>query len=161
MTTLQTFRLPNTVHGTESDICLAQDLMRAWQTDGIFQVATDPAQNRVTADAMEASRRFFGLPLDVKARHVSDLTYSGYIASGEEVTAGEADYSEIFTVCKDVPVDDPRLHRRWPCHGVRFNETQHGTPPGTARPAPDHLRPDKNGQPRRRSTHPACRKRQV
>ena len=30
-----------------------------------------------------------------------------YIASGEEVTAGEAAYSEIFTVCKDVPPDDP------------------------------------------------------
>jgi isopenicillin N synthase-like dioxygenase len=117
MTTLQTFRLPDSVNGTESDIRLAQGLMRAWQTDGILQVATDPAQNRVAADAMQASKRFFGLPLDVKARHVSDLTYSGYIASGEEVTAGEADYSEIFTVCKDVPVDDPRVQQRWPCHG--------------------------------------------
>src|SRR6266511_2705356 len=117
MTTLQTFHLPDNVNGTESDIGLAHDLMGAWQTDGIFQVATDPVQDRVTADAMEASRRFFRLPLDVKARHVSDLTYSGYIASGEEVTAGEADYSEIFTVCKDVPLDDPRVQRQWPCHG--------------------------------------------
>ena len=55
--------------------------------------------------------------MDVKAGHVSDLTYSGYIASGEEVTAGEADYSEIFTVCKDVAVEDPRVQQRWPCHG--------------------------------------------
>jgi 2-oxoglutarate dioxygenase / 2-oxoglutarate/L-arginine monooxygenase/decarboxylase len=117
MTTLQTFQLPDTVNGTESDIRLAQNLIRAWQADGIFQIATDPAQDRVTADAMEASKRFFGLPLGVKARHVSDLTYSGYIASGEEVTAGEADYSEIFTVCKDIPVDDPRVQQRWPCHG--------------------------------------------
>ena len=117
MTTLQTFRLPDTVGGTESDIRLARDLVRAWQTDGIFQVATDPAQDRVTADAIAASRRFFRLPMDVKAGHVSDLTYSGYIASGEEVTAGEADYSEIFTVCKDVALDDPRVRERWPCHG--------------------------------------------
>jgi 2-oxoglutarate dioxygenase / 2-oxoglutarate/L-arginine monooxygenase/decarboxylase len=117
VTNLQTFRLPDTVNGTESDTRLGHDLIRAWQTDGIFQVATDPVQDRVTADAVEASRRFFGLPLGIKASHVSDLTYSGYIASGEEVTAGEADYSEIFTVCKDVGLDDPRVRDRWPCHG--------------------------------------------
>ncbi len=117
MTTLQTFRLPDTVSGTESDIRLAHNLVRAWQTDGILQVATNPAQGRVTLDAIEASQRFFRLPMQVKARYVSDLTYSGYIASGEEVTAGEADYSEIFTVCEDVAVDDPRVQERWPCHG--------------------------------------------
>ncbi len=117
MTALQTFRLPDTVSGTESDIRLGNDLVDAWQTDGIFQVATDPADDRVSLDAVEASKRFFRLPIQVKAGHVSDLTYSGYIASGEEVTAGEADYSEIFTVCPDVAVDDPRVQQRWPCHG--------------------------------------------
>src|SRR4051812_40031844 len=66
---------------------------------------------------MAASRRFFRLPPDVKAGYVSDLTFSGYIESGEEVTAGEADYSEIFTVCRDVAADDPRVLQRWPCHG--------------------------------------------
>ncbi len=80
-------------------------------------MATDPAQDVVTLDAVAASQRFFALPAGTKARHVSDLTYSGYIASGEEVTAGEADYSEIFTVCKDVAADDPRVVARWPCHG--------------------------------------------
>ena len=117
VTALKTFRLPDTVSGTESDVRLAHDLVGAWQTDGIFQVATDPAQDRVTLDAIEASSRFFRLPMQVKARHVSDLTYSGYIASGEEVTAGETDYSEIFTVCEDIAVDDPRVQQRWPCHG--------------------------------------------
>jgi isopenicillin N synthase-like dioxygenase len=117
ITTLQTFHLPDTVTATASDVRLGHDLLRAWQTDGIFQVATDPAEDRVILDAIEASQRFFRLPMEVKAGHVSDLTYSGYIASGEEVTAGEADYSEIFTVCKDVAVDDPRVQQRWPCHG--------------------------------------------
>ncbi len=96
---------------------LARQLIRAWQTDGILQVATTAEQDRTTRTAVEASRRFFSLPLPAKAQHVSDLTYSGYIASGEEVTAGEADYSEIFTVCKDVPVTDQRVRERWPCHG--------------------------------------------
>jgi isopenicillin N synthase-like dioxygenase len=117
VTAFQTFRLPDTVSGTESDIRLGHDLVAAWQTDGIFQIATDPAQDRVTLDAIDASKRFFRLPTHAKARYVSDLTYSGYIASGEEVTASEADYSEIFTLCKDVPIDDPRVRQRWPCHG--------------------------------------------
>lgn len=117
MTDLQTFRLPHTVSGTDLDIRLAHQLIGAWQTDGIFQVATDPTEDRVTEAAIEASKRFFRLPLEVKASHVSDLTYSGYIASGEEVTAGEADYSEIFTVCRDTAAEDPRVLRRWPCHG--------------------------------------------
>jgi 2-oxoglutarate dioxygenase / 2-oxoglutarate/L-arginine monooxygenase/decarboxylase len=117
MTTLRTFRLPDTVSGAQSDVRLAHDLVRAWQTDGIFQVATDPALDRITLAATEASKRFFASSMEVKSHHVSELTYSGYIASGEEVTAGEADYSEIFTVCKDVPIDDPRVQERWPCHG--------------------------------------------
>jgi isopenicillin N synthase-like dioxygenase len=79
--------------------------------------ATDIVEDRVTLDAVEESKRFFALPLDVKASHVSDITYSGYIASGEEVTAGEAAYSEIFTVCPDIAGDDPRVQRSWPCHG--------------------------------------------
>jgi isopenicillin N synthase-like dioxygenase len=117
MTQLQTFRIPHTVEGDEDDVRLGHDLITAWQTDGILQVATEAAEDRVVADAIEASTRFFRLPMPVKAGHVSDLTYSGYIASGEEVTAGEADYSEIFTVCPDIAADDPRVQQRWPCHG--------------------------------------------
>ncbi len=117
MTVLETFQLPASVEGTDSDRELARAMVHAWQTDGIFQVATDPDQDHITSTAMAASRRFFQNPLEYKARHVSDLTYSGYIASGEEVTAGEADYSEIFTVCKDVALDDSRVAQAWPCHG--------------------------------------------
>jgi len=117
VTELQTFDLPESVDGTDADVALAGRMIRAWQADGIFQVATDPEQSRKTRAAMEASRRFFGQPVEVKSRQVSDLTYSGYIASGEEVTAGDPDYSEIFTVCPDVALDDPRVRAQWPCHG--------------------------------------------
>src|SRR5205814_4047469 len=89
----------------------------AWQRDGIFQIATDAAQSRKTENALSTSRRFFQRPMKEKAACISDLSYSGYIASGEEVTAGEADYSEIFTVCKDVPEGDERVQAQWPCHG--------------------------------------------
>jgi isopenicillin N synthase-like dioxygenase len=117
MTTLRTFRVPFSVSGTESDIRLGRTMIEAWQADGIFQVATDAGQDRATANAMASSRRFFAKPLADKASHVSELTYSGYIASGEEVTAGEADYSEIFTVCKDLPLQDHRVKAGWPGHG--------------------------------------------
>ncbi|ADP80609.1 2-oxoglutarate and iron-dependent oxygenase domain-containing protein [Pseudofrankia inefficax] len=117
MAGLQTFQLPDSVDGTPLDLQLAQELVRAWRTDGILQVATDPAQSRRTHAALESSRRFFSQPAAVKASCISDLTFSGYIASGEERTAGEPDYSEIFTVCPDVPLDDPRVRAQWPCHG--------------------------------------------
>jgi len=117
MAELQTFSMPEAVTGTESDVRLGHRLIRAWQADGILQVTAGPAVDDATRTAVEASKRFFGLPLATKARHVSDLTYSGYIASGEEMTDGEADYSEIFTVCPDVPLDDLRVRQGWPCHG--------------------------------------------
>jgi len=117
MTVLQTFHLPDAVTGSSTDAELAQRMIRAWQSDGIFQVSTDEAQARKTEAALAASRGFFKRPMHDKAGCISDLTYSGYIASGEEITAGEADYSEIFTVCKDVPHDDVRVQARWPCHG--------------------------------------------
>nr|CAG9611384.1 oxidoreductase [Frankia sp. Cj5] len=114
---LQTFHLPEFIDGTESDRALARAMVRAWRSDGIFQIATSPAQDQKTQAAIESSKRFFRLPMKAKSQCVSELTYSGYIASGEEVTAGEADYSEIFTVCPDIALDDARVQARWPCHG--------------------------------------------
>jgi isopenicillin N synthase-like dioxygenase len=117
MTDLQTFHLPSAVAGTADELLLAREMIRAWRTDGIFQVATNPIEHAYTAEALEASRRFFAMPMASKARCISDLNYAGYVASGEEVTAGEADFSEIFTVCPDIPADDPRVRAQWPCHG--------------------------------------------
>jgi isopenicillin N synthase-like dioxygenase len=117
VTTLQTFTVPATVSGGDADRDLARRMIDAWQRDGIFQVATDASRSQKTQAAFEASRRFFRQPFAQKSRCVSDLTYTGYIASGEEITAGEADYSEIYTVTPDIPLDDPRVLARWPCHG--------------------------------------------
>jgi len=117
MTELKTFHLPERVTGRGADEGLAHQLIDAWRKDGIFQVAATQPQHHATEQAFAASKRFFGLPQSLKSRCVSDLTYSGYIASGEEMTAGQADYSEIYTVCKDVPLDDPRVQAHWPCHG--------------------------------------------
>jgi isopenicillin N synthase-like dioxygenase len=117
MTQLRTFELPTLVTGTQAQIELGQEMIAAWRTEGIFQIDTTPLQRARTARAFEASRRFFELPLSVKARSINDLSYSGYIASGEEVTAGQADFSEIFTICPDIAAQDARVQAQWPCHG--------------------------------------------
>lgn len=117
MAELETFQLPQSVSGSESDVALGLAMIRAWRRDGIFQLKMSTAQAEKARRAFDSSRRFFRQPLGAKSRCVSDLTYSGYVASGEELTAGEADYSEVFTVCKDVPLTDARVQARWPCHG--------------------------------------------
>ncbi|MGI5400023.1 2-oxoglutarate and iron-dependent oxygenase domain-containing protein [Streptomyces sp. CA-135486] len=117
MADLPVFALPGSVTASPADRALGVAMVEAWRTHGIFYVATGPAQQQITDWAIEASKRFFARPLRDKARHISTSSYSGYIASGEEITAGEADYSEIFTVCKDVPLDDVRAVSGWPCHG--------------------------------------------
>ena len=114
---LQVFHLPECITGIQSDIDIAREMIQAWRRDGIFQVAMNKIQERKSERTFAASRRFFGMPLESKFQFISDLTYSGYIASGEEVTAGESDYSEIFTVCQDVPLNDRRVQAQWPCHG--------------------------------------------
>ena len=117
MSTLETIVLPAVVTGSASDRRLADALIAAWRRDGIFQVAADPAHRGVIGRALDTSRRFFAGPFEAKARLLNDTGYSGYIASGEEITAGEADYSEIFTVCPDLADDHPRVRAGWPSHG--------------------------------------------
>jgi isopenicillin N synthase-like dioxygenase len=117
MTDLQTFTLPQSVGATDADVALARAIIAAWRRDGILQIRRDAELDEKTEAAFDASRRFFSLPFERKARCVSDLSYSGYIASGEEITAGENDYSEIFTVTPDFPLHDWRVQAQWPCHG--------------------------------------------
>jgi isopenicillin N synthase-like dioxygenase len=111
MTDLRTFGLPESVDGTDADVALAGKMVDAWRSDGLFQISCDRWQVRKVEDAFEASRRFFALPVDLKARCVSDLTYAGYTA------ASEIDDAETFTICPDVSLDDIRVSAQWPCHG--------------------------------------------
>jgi isopenicillin N synthase-like dioxygenase len=117
MTDLRTFELPEAVTGTPDDLELGRQLIETWQRDGILQVALVQNQDTLMDAAYAASRAFFALPQNVKAEHVSDTTYTGYIASGEEVTDGINDGSEIYTVTPDFPADDARVLDGWPCHG--------------------------------------------
>ena len=109
---LRTFALPVEVTGSAADRDLGRRLINAWRNDGILQVTHEPANN-----IFGHSKSFFTESHDFKAKHVDPQSFSGYVASGEEITAGIADYSEIFTVTKDLPTSDRRVQRKWPCHG--------------------------------------------
>lgn len=114
---LETFFLPEKVSGSVSDCVLASAMVNTWRKDGIIQIAMTRAQQMVYEDANAESKSFFGRRRSEKAACVDGRSYSGYIASGEEITDGVADYSEIFTVTKDVPSDDLKARKGWPCHG--------------------------------------------
>jgi isopenicillin N synthase-like dioxygenase len=114
---LPTFPLPATITSSASDHALGKALIDAWRRDGILQIAMDSTQRQLWADANAASRAFFGRPHAEKAACVDAQSYAGYIASGEEITDGIADYSEIFTITKDLGVEDPRVRAGWPGHG--------------------------------------------
>jgi isopenicillin N synthase-like dioxygenase len=114
---LETFTLPSEVTGNPGDIAMGHALVDAWRRDGILQVAVDKSQKKLLQDTFAASKRFFGKPHYEKASCVDSQSYAGYIASGEEITDGIADYSEIFTVTKDLDLSDPRVQNKWPCHG--------------------------------------------
>ncbi|CAF1392810.1 unnamed protein product [Adineta ricciae] len=114
---LKTFHIPPVVVGNAADIKLGKSMVLEWQTEGMFQVACTPDVYTSSQLAFEASREFFARPTSEKLSYVSDLTFAGYIASGEELTAGEADSSEIFTLVKDLPLTDKRVQDGWPGHG--------------------------------------------
>lgn len=114
---LGTFKLPIRVTGSTGDRTLGKALVDAWRRDGIIQIAMNDEQKKLWGDAQAASRRFFRKPHSEKSVCVDSQSYAGYIASGEEVTDGIADYSEIFTVTKDLDLAEPRVRAKWPCHG--------------------------------------------
>lgn len=112
-----TFELPSSVTHCPGDEAIGRAMIQAWRRDGILQFTMTKEQKRLRDAAFAASKRFFSLPHKDKAACVDSQSYAGYIASGEEITDGIADYSEIFTITKDLQHDDPRVQARWPCHG--------------------------------------------
>lgn len=114
---LRTFVLPETVSADKESTHLGKAMIQEWRKTGIFQIQMTSAQEAMLTECFKTSKNFFRRPAEEKAKHVDDQSFAGYIASGEEITDGIADYSEIFTVTKDLPQSDPRVQQRWPCHG--------------------------------------------
>ncbi|KAL2059730.1 hypothetical protein VTL71DRAFT_10222 [Oculimacula yallundae] len=114
---LQTFILPETVDTNDESKSMAKAMIKEWRETGIFQIQMTSAQQAMLSECFETSKKFFRRSHKDKASHVDDQSFAGYIASGEELTDGIADYSEIFTVTKDLPATDSRVQEKWPCHG--------------------------------------------
>jgi isopenicillin N synthase-like dioxygenase len=114
---LKTFTLPDEVEVNEENKAMADAMIREWQRVGIFQIRMTKTQQDLLTECFKTSKEFFQLPFEEKARHVDDQSFAGYVASGEELTNGIADYSEIFTITKDIPKSDSRVQSCWPCHG--------------------------------------------
>lgn len=123
---IETIELPGTPGGPDDDARFGRALVKAWRGYGVARLVMDPALEKAVRRAEASSRRFFVQPPGFKSRFVSDLTYAGYTASGEQSTAAAADYAEIFTVCQDIAPDDPRVREYWPCHGpVPWPDTEY------------------------------------
>ncbi|PLN86625.1 putative 2OG-Fe(II) oxygenase family oxidoreductase [Aspergillus taichungensis] len=114
---LQTFELPAQVTGTPKDVELGKALIDAWRSDGILQISMTDTKKSLMDEVFAASKGFFRKPHSEKAACVDSQSYSGYIASAEEITDGIPDYSEIFTVTKDLDLSEKRVRDHWPCHG--------------------------------------------
>lgn len=117
---LPTFTLPPQIDTPPSPthLTLGRALVTALRRDGILQLTMPPPHQRLWHTALAASQSFFRRPLAEKAACVDARSYAGYVASGEEVTGGVADYSEVFTVTRDLGVGDARVRGGWPCHGA-------------------------------------------
>src|ERR1043165_8516547 len=118
MSELQTFTLPEKVTGTREDLRLGIALVDAWRKDGILQIAKTAEHDAQTARAFDENERFFARPPEEKARYVSDVTYSGYVVSGDEKKGDKKDFPEVFTIFPDISADDHRVRQKWPCHGA-------------------------------------------
>lgn len=117
MPKLKTFFLPDAVLDSEEHKTLGIDIVNAWRSDGIIEIARTEQQEAQTQRAFEENRRFFSRPVDEKRQYVNDLTYSGYVASGEERKSSAKDFPEVFTIFPDISMEDERVVHGWPCHG--------------------------------------------
>lgn len=116
----QTFTVPseNINELTPNHVALGKELIRAFRTDGLLQIEVNNEMANICKDAISESKAFFlNTSLVDKRKLVNDLSYSGYIASGQELTDGKADGSEIFTITPDIGLNDERFINKWPCHG--------------------------------------------
>jgi isopenicillin N synthase-like dioxygenase len=114
---LKTFILPDIIRDDVESKAFAQNMIDEWRKTEIFKIQITPAHSTVLEDCFKKSKEFFQCSFKEKSKHVNDQSFAGYIASGEEMTDNIADYSEIFTITKDLKLSDSRVKNRWPCHG--------------------------------------------
>lgn len=113
-----TFTIPEVVFPSDDYKSLGRELIQAFRTDGLLQVAIDAEMEEISDLALLENRKFCNKPFVEKSKHLTPYSYSGYVGSGEEETGGTHDASEIFTVTPDIALEDSRVKEGWPCHGA-------------------------------------------
>lgn len=117
MTHLQTFSLPDHIDASKDNALLGKDIVSSWRKNGIIEIRRTRQQEEETVRAFEENAAFFRRNIEEKRKYVNDMTYSGYVASGEEKKSANPDFPEVFTIFPDIPMDDQRVKEKWPCHG--------------------------------------------
>jgi len=119
MITARTLDLPKHVQDCPEHRQLGKEMIKVWQEEGIFQIKLDTVvQKNIFKNTNIASHKFFDeLSVEEKRKFVREDNYSGYTGSMEEVTGAYKDTPEVFTIFKDIPVEDLRCKNKWPLHG--------------------------------------------
>lgn len=89
---------------------VAEEIGRAARDVGFFYVSGTGIDDGLFEQLLDATKRFFALPLEEKMRTYIGLSrcHRGYVPVGEEgVETGTPDVKEAFDTALDLPADDP------------------------------------------------------
>lgn len=97
---------------------LVREIKMACEQVGFFYVRNHGI-SAVTIDAViDASRRFFEQPLEIRMKCVKDEFHRGYLPLGTTQYPGRSpDLKDSFDIGVDLPLDDPDVISGLPLHG--------------------------------------------
>lgn len=97
---------------------LVCELQAACEGTAFFYVINHGVAQSTIEAALDASRRFFGLPIDVRMKVEKDCFHRGYLPVGTTQYPGRGpDFKDSFDVGVDLPLDDPDVIAGLPLHG--------------------------------------------
>ncbi|MBD2543606.1 isopenicillin N synthase family oxygenase [Planktothricoides raciborskii] len=100
---------------------LGKEIVKALQQDSLIQIKKNEQEDLLTANALMQNKLFFSRTLEEKKAYTSDLTYTGYVYSGEEKKGGQYDLVELYTVFPDIQEEQDF---DIPCHGPAIYPTE-------------------------------------
>ena len=97
---------------------LIKEVRTACEEMAFFYVENHGISPSIISDAMDASRRFFEQPLDVRMRVEKDQFHRGYLPLGTTQFPGRGpDLKDSFDVGVELPLNDPDVVAELPLHG--------------------------------------------
>ena len=97
---------------------LVRELQAACEGTAFFYAINHGVPQPTIDAAVEASRRFFEQPIDVRMKVEKDQFHRGYLPAGTTQYPGRGpDLKDSFDVGVDLPLDDPDVIAGLPLHG--------------------------------------------